>query len=471
MPRRSLLSTEQRSRLFAIPVDHAEMAKHYMLSVEDLALVRVKRRTVNRLGFAIQLCLLRYPGQGLEPGERPPEALVAFVAHQLGAVPAAFAEYALRDQTRREHAVELQGRLHLRSFRVVDWRVCLQVGTDTAWATDRGEPIVEAMLTHLRAASVLVPAAAVLERIGLAARVRARKRAFQALAAGLTEAERAALEHLLAVDPKLRRSRFAWLRDYSESPAPSNKIELLDRLDYVRGLGIGAERTGWIHATRLRRLVEEGAIMTAQHIADLEPARRTAILVAQITDLEVRLTDATLAMFEKYVGSLFTKARNRDERRFQATKRDVAKALLLFRRTIAALKQAKETGEDGIAVVDREIGMDRLDRALPVIASVADIADQDILVTAAERYSVLRRFSPRFLATFRFQSSVPPRSRPGRRRPSQGDEPRRRPRPAEATPGLLSAEEMARVDLHEWHGRPAFLRDRRARHTARSAEG
>jgi hypothetical protein len=31
------------------------------------------------------------------------------------------------------------------------------VGTDTAWATDRGEPIVRAMLAHLRAANVLVP--------------------------------------------------------------------------------------------------------------------------------------------------------------------------------------------------------------------------------------------------------------------------------------------------------------------------
>jgi hypothetical protein len=28
----------------------------------------------------------------------------------------------------------------------------------------------------------------------------------------------------------LRRSRFAWLRDYSESPAPSNIVALLDRL-------------------------------------------------------------------------------------------------------------------------------------------------------------------------------------------------------------------------------------------------
>ena len=263
------------------------------------------------------------------------------------------------------------------------------------------------MLDHLRSANVLLPAAAALERIGLAARARARKKAFEALANGLTDAARDALERLLRVDPEVRRSRFAWLRDYSELPAPSNIIALLDRLEYVRGLGIGAERSARIHAARLARLVEEGAVMTVQHIADLEQARRTAILVAQVSNLETRLADATLAMFEKYMGSLFTKARSRDERRFQATKRDVAKALILFRRTIAALKQAKATGEDGVAVVDREVGMKRLDEALPIIGSVADVADQDILVTAAERYSVLRRFSPRFLTAFQFQSSTP----------------------------------------------------------------
>jgi TnpA family transposase len=111
MPRRTLLSSEQRTRLFAIPVDPAEMARHYVLSTEDLAVIRSKRRTVNRLGFAIQLCLLRYPGQGLAPDEHPPEAMIIFVAQQLGVSPAVFADYALRDQTRREHAVELQQQL------------------------------------------------------------------------------------------------------------------------------------------------------------------------------------------------------------------------------------------------------------------------------------------------------------------------------------------------------------------------
>jgi len=38
-------------------------------------------------------------------------------------------------------------------------------------------------------------------------------------------------------------------------------LGLVDRLDYIRDLGIGSERTGRIHAARLDRLVEEGAIM------------------------------------------------------------------------------------------------------------------------------------------------------------------------------------------------------------------
>src|SRR5215210_1007926 len=122
----------------------------------------------------------------------------------------------------------------------------------------------------------MVPPATVLERIGLAARARARKRTFETLATGMTDAERDMLAGLLTVDPDLRRSRFAWLRDYSESPAPSNIVALLDRLEYARGLRIDPARAGRIHATRLARLIDEGAIMTVPHIAELEPMRRTA---------------------------------------------------------------------------------------------------------------------------------------------------------------------------------------------------
>ena len=153
------------------------------------------------------------------------------------------------------------------------------------------------MLTHLCTQGVLVAEAAVLERIGLAARARARQRTFQLLGDGITEAELAALDGLLVTDPAVRRSRFAWLRDAPAAPAPGNMVALLDRLDWVRSVGSARERTARVHPARLARLVEEGGIMTAQHLANVEPLRRTALLVAGVADLEMRLTDATLAMF------------------------------------------------------------------------------------------------------------------------------------------------------------------------------
>jgi hypothetical protein len=59
---------------------------------------------------------------------------------------------------------------------------------------------------------------------------------------------------------------------------------LLDRLEYARDLGIGPEHAGRIHAARLSRLVDEGAIMTVQHIAYLEPVRWTAIFMGRAWD-------------------------------------------------------------------------------------------------------------------------------------------------------------------------------------------
>ena len=58
----------------------AGMVRHYMLSSEDLALINRPRGDPNRLGFALMLCYLRFPGRILQQGEQPPAALCAFVA-------------------------------------------------------------------------------------------------------------------------------------------------------------------------------------------------------------------------------------------------------------------------------------------------------------------------------------------------------------------------------------------------------
>jgi len=84
VPRRTILTERQRQSLFRLPDDAPTLLRHYVLSDEDLDRTRRRRGPRNRLGFALQLCALRYPGRLLQPSEVTPEPMLAFVAAQLG---------------------------------------------------------------------------------------------------------------------------------------------------------------------------------------------------------------------------------------------------------------------------------------------------------------------------------------------------------------------------------------------------
>lgn len=170
MRKHEILSPQSRAMLFDAPPDPVSIVRHYTFSPDDLALIRRRRRDPNRLGFGIHLAYLRFPGRALGPTEQPPADMVRFIAEQLGIRPEAFAEYAQRDETRREHLGELQDYLGVRPFARSDYRPTAKVAFHEATGTDRGDAIVAGMIAFLRQHGILLPAATVLERIALAAR-------------------------------------------------------------------------------------------------------------------------------------------------------------------------------------------------------------------------------------------------------------------------------------------------------------
>src|SRR5271170_1568739 len=102
MPRRSVLTKAQFEALLSLPTSETDLIRHYTLSPDDLAIVCRRRRNHNQLGFALQLCALRYPGRLLRSGEVIPEPALRFIADQLGTAPEALVTYAARFQTRYE---------------------------------------------------------------------------------------------------------------------------------------------------------------------------------------------------------------------------------------------------------------------------------------------------------------------------------------------------------------------------------
>ena len=108
MPRRSIWSARQRAALFDLPTDEALLLRHYTLSDDDIDHIRVRRGGHNRMGFALQLCAFRYPGRILVAGEAIPLNVLRFIAAQLGMRAEDLDGYSVREETRREHLVEIR---------------------------------------------------------------------------------------------------------------------------------------------------------------------------------------------------------------------------------------------------------------------------------------------------------------------------------------------------------------------------
>lgn len=113
MPRRSILSATERDSLLALPQSQDDLIQHYSFTESDLSLIRQRRGDANRLGFAVQLCLLR-------------------------------------DQTRREHFQELRAYLSLSAFSLPDFRKLSYSLADLAMQTDKGLVLAAKALETLR---------------------------------------------------------------------------------------------------------------------------------------------------------------------------------------------------------------------------------------------------------------------------------------------------------------------------------
>lgn len=101
MPRRELLTPAQREQLLAFPADSAELIRLFTLTEADLAFIKAHRGLHNRLGVAVQIAYLRFPGRPIARGEVPHPQLLAIVAAQLKVAASAGSLYAQRVLTQQ----------------------------------------------------------------------------------------------------------------------------------------------------------------------------------------------------------------------------------------------------------------------------------------------------------------------------------------------------------------------------------
>ncbi|MEM5451222.1 hypothetical protein [Paraburkholderia guartelaensis] len=97
---------------------------------------------------------------------------------------------------------------------------------------------------------------------------------------------------------------------------------------------------------RLLRLAREGGQTAVYQIEEYETDRRHATLIAILLDTTATLTDEILNLHDRLIGSFFTKAKHKYEKRLAAEGNAVNDKVRLYAKVGAALIAAKDAGDD-----------------------------------------------------------------------------------------------------------------------------
>ncbi len=405
MPRRSILSAAERASLLTLPDSEDELIRHYTFGESDLSLIRQRRGEANRLGVAVQLCLLRFPGQGLLPDAVVPVSLLQWIERQLRIDPECWPQYAEREETRREHLLELRAYLGMESFSLEHYRQCIHATAELALQTNKGIMLASSVLDLLRHRHIILPPLDVIERICAEAITRANRRIYKALAEPLSDAHRRRLDDLLKRRDNGKMTWLAWLRQSPAKPNSRHMLEHIERLKAWQALNLppGIERV--VHQNRLLKIAREGGQMTPADLAKFEPQRRYATLVALAIEGMATVTDEIIDLHDRILGKLFNAAKNKHQQQFQASGKSINAKVRLFGRIGQALIDAKQSGGDPFAAIEAVIPWDAFAESVTEAQKLAQPEDFDFLHRISESYATLRRYAPEFLAVLKLRAA------------------------------------------------------------------
>ena len=406
MPRRSILSATERESLLAIPTAGDELIRLYTFDEADLALIRQHRGAQNRLGFAVQLCYMRYPGILLAVDAVPSPSLLRMVSSQIKVPVEAWGGYGQREQTRREHLVELQTVLGLRAFTTLGhYRAAVHSLDELALQTDKGIVLASALTESLRSKRVLLPTVDVIERICAEAITRANKRIYAALSDSLTRAHRERLDELLLHKEGSKTTKLAWLRLSPKKPNSRHMLEHIERLKAWQALDLPVGIEHAVHQNRLLKIAREGGQMRAFDLAKFEPQRRYATLVALAIEGMATVIDEIIDLHDRIIGKLFNAAKHKHAQQFQASGKAINDKVRLYGRIGLALIEAKKTGADPFAAIESVLPWADFTDSVSEAQVLAQPESFDFLHRMGDGYATLRRYAPEFLGVLKLRAA------------------------------------------------------------------
>jgi hypothetical protein len=140
-------------------------------------------------------------------------------------------------------------------------------------------------------------------------------------------------------------------------------------------------------------------------LRDLEPFRRYATLVAVILDTRATLIDEIIDLHDRFMGSLFSKAKRHHADRFQESGKAINDKVRLYSRIGRALVEAKQSGGDPFAAIEAVIPWEVFTETIAEAERLAQPEEFDYLARVGDGFNQLRRYTPILLDTLNLKAA------------------------------------------------------------------
>ncbi|HIE9539601.1 TPA: Tn3-like element Tn5403 family transposase [Klebsiella pneumoniae] len=405
MSRRHIFTERQRAALFDLPTDELSLLKFYTLGDDDLENIRQRRRPENRIGFALQLCALRYPGRALAPGEMIPREVLSFVGAQLGVPADALLTYATRRQTRQQHMDTLREIYGYKTFTGRGARDLREWTFGQAEDARSNEDLAHRFIVRCRETSTILPAVSTIERLCADALVAAERRIETRIAENLTADVRDHLDKLLSEMLAGNISRFIWLRNFEVGNNSAAANRLLDRLEFLRTLNINHSALASIPAHRIARLRRQGERYFTDGLRDITSDRSWAILAVCVVEWEAAIADAIVETHDRIVGKTWREAKRQHDETISGSKATLTDTIRTFTALGASLLEARSDGTPLEMAVASSVAWDRLAQLVATGTQLSNTLADEPLAYVGQGYHRFRRYAPRMLRCLKLEAA------------------------------------------------------------------
>lgn len=405
----SFLTDDQRSRYarFTGEPTQEQLARYFFLDERDRRVINSHRGDHCRLGFAVQLCTARFLGAFLDDLADVPQAVVNYLARQLGIDQLSCFIYYQDSETRWDHAAEIRRHCGFREFSdpIVQFRLNRWLYALCWTGTDRPGVLFDRATASLITQKVLLPAVTTLERHIARLRSRVEERICRSLSQVADQPTRARLESLLSIPEGGHHSLLDKLRKGPFRRSAPELVRALERVEEVRRLGIDLNNSHRLPPGRLQAMARFASTAKAPIIQRLPEAKRLAMLVAFAMNLEATALDDALDLLDILISEMLaTAARASDRARLRTIKDLDSAAIQLSQIGRMILNEEVPDVELRAAIFDalkREDLQSTLDQIDSLVRPAEDVYYQEL----QESYARVRRFLPPLLKIIQFGST------------------------------------------------------------------